>query len=109
MNEPPLEINVQQLANLQKNNQPFCLVDVREDEEVAAGKIAGSVHIPLAQLSTRAGELPKDTWIIMQCRSGGRSMKATQWARANGFEKVSNLAGGITAWAQTIDPSIKVA
>lgn len=105
----PLEIDVQKLKSLKDGTEPFCLVDVREPDEVAVGRIEGSLHIPLAQLAARAGELPKDRWIIMQCRSGMRSMRATQWARANGIPNVSNLAGGIVAWAQKIDPSVKVA
>lgn len=108
--QKPLEIDVVALKALKDEKAVFVLLDVREDAEVQVGKIDGSVHIPLGALPARAAaELPKDTWIVTQCRSGGRSMKATQWLREHGFGQVSNLAGGITAWSKQIDPSVKVA
>lgn len=108
MNDTPLEIDVQTLKALQADKAGITVLDVREAEEVAVGKIAGSLHIPLGALAQRLAELPKDRWIIAQCRSGGRSLKATHWLRQQGFHQTSNLAGGITAWAQQIDPTIKV-
>jgi rhodanese-related sulfurtransferase len=74
------------------------LLDVREADEVAAGRIAGSTHIPLGQLAARAFELDRTRPIITVCRSGGRSSQAAQFLAAQGYD-VANLAGGMTAWA----------
>lgn len=74
------------------------LLDVREAEEVAAGRIAGSTHIPLGQLAARALELDRARPVITVCRSGGRSSQAAQFLAAQGYD-VANLAGGMTAWA----------
>ena len=68
----------------------------------------GAPLIPVGQLSARIGEitLPKDTEIIVHCKSGGRSQTAAKTLVANGFTNVKNLAGGITAWADRIDKSL---
>jgi rhodanese-related sulfurtransferase len=74
------------------------LLDVREADEVAEGRIAGSTHIPLGQLAARAFELDRGRPVITVCRSGGRSSQAAQFLAAQGYD-VANLAGGMTAWA----------
>jgi rhodanese-related sulfurtransferase len=78
------------------------IVDVREDDEWNDGHIAGAVHIPLKQLNTHLPELQqyKDTTIIMQCKSGGRSAKAVEELKSAGFSKVYSMDGGIKAWSQ---------
>jgi rhodanese-related sulfurtransferase len=73
------------------------LLDVREAHEVAAGRIAGSTHIPLDQLPARTVELERGRPVITVCRSGGRSAQAAQFLAAQGYD-VANLAGGMTAW-----------
>jgi len=78
------------------------IVDVREDDEWNEGHIAGAIHIPLKQLNGRLSELQqyKDTSIITQCRSGGRSAKALDVLKAAGFSKVYDMEGGIVAWSK---------
>lgn len=82
------------------SEQKAIIVDVREDDEWKAQHIAGAIHIPLAQVESRLGELTqyKDSTVIMQCRSGKRSAKAAGTLQAAGFTKVYNLTGGIIAW-----------
>lgn len=82
------------------SEQKAIIVDVREDDEWMAQRIAGAIHIPLAQVESRLGELTqyKDSTVIMQCRSGKRSAKAASTLQAAGFTKVYNLTGGIIAW-----------
>jgi rhodanese-related sulfurtransferase len=75
------------------------LVDVREQYEWDAGRIAGANHIELERLASRADELPKDRPVIFQCRLGARSALATDAFRAVGFDAY-NMRGGIDAWAQ---------
>ena len=75
------------------------LVDVREDYEWEAGRIAGATHIELERLAGRADELPNDKPVIFQCRVGRRSALATDAFRAVGFDAY-NMRGGIQAWAE---------
>jgi rhodanese-related sulfurtransferase len=73
------------------------LVDVRETYEVDAGRIAGSRHVTLSELSARADELDRDRPVIFYCRVGGRSSMATQAFQSAGYD-AHNLAGGILEW-----------
>jgi rhodanese-related sulfurtransferase len=85
------------------------LIDVREPHEYAAGHMAGSVNIPLGEIEARLEELPASSAVVFMCRSGGRSRRACELSVRGGLEYVSELEGGLKAWAATIDPSIKVA
>jgi rhodanese-related sulfurtransferase len=73
------------------------LIDVREQYEWDAGRIAGARHIELERLAGRAQEVPRDRPVVFQCRLGARSAMATQAFRAAGWEAY-NMAGGITRW-----------
>ncbi len=77
--------------------QGAVVLDVRTDTEWAAGRVAGSVHIPLAQVQDRYAELPKERTIVAVCRTGGRSYKAAYALRQLGYNAV-NLAGGLKVW-----------
>jgi sulfur-carrier protein adenylyltransferase/sulfurtransferase len=101
------QISVEQYkARLDAGDKPF-LLDVREPHEYAIVDI-GAPLIPVGQLASRIGELtiPKDTEIVVHCKSGARSQRASLILKENGFTNVSNLAGGITAWAEKIDKSL---
>jgi rhodanese-related sulfurtransferase len=74
------------------------LLDVREDDEWAAGHVPGARHIPLGQLSARAAEVPQDQTVYVICRSGGRSGRAAQALTGGGWQAV-NVAGGMQDWA----------
>ncbi|WP_079509420.1 rhodanese-like domain-containing protein [Mesobacillus jeotgali] len=75
----------------------FEVVDVREVNEVAQGKIPGALHIPLGLLEFRMNELDKNKTYVMVCRSGGRSSRATQFLEYYGFN-VINMQGGMMTW-----------
>lgn len=80
------------------------LLDVREQDEWDAAHAPTAVHIPLADLPARIGELPStDGTLPIVCRGGGRSSRATAWLAAQGYEVV-NVAGGMKAWAQAGKP-----
>jgi molybdopterin/thiamine biosynthesis adenylyltransferase/rhodanese-related sulfurtransferase len=102
---------LQQLIETSENirTKAPLLVDVREQHEYAAGHLTGSVNIPLRDLASRFAELPADSAVVFICRSGGRSQKACELAVRGGVRSVSDLEGGLKAWAAAIDPSIKVA
>jgi len=73
------------------------VLDVREVAELAEGRIADSIHIPLGQLPARAFELDRGRPVITVCRSGGRSSRAAQFLAGQGYD-VANLDGGMTRW-----------
>ena len=73
------------------------VVDVRRDDEFAAGHVSGAVHLPLHLLPARVDELPTSSPWLAICRSGGRSMQATAFLRSRGLV-VRNVAGGMVAW-----------
>lgn len=80
------------------------VVDVREPSEWSAGHAPNAIHIPLAQLPARLGELPDtDDTVAIVCRSGGRSSRAVAWLVQQGFD-VANLEGGMRAWASAGKP-----
>ena len=74
------------------------LLDVREDDEWAAGHAPDARHIPLGQLGPRSAEVPQDEVIYVICRSGGRSAHAAQALAGAGWQAV-NVAGGMQDWA----------
>ena len=78
------------------------VLDVREDDEWVAGHATGALHIPLAEVPARAGELP-DGPVHVICRSGGRSARAVTWLNQNGHD-ATNFEGGTTDWAQQGKP-----
>lgn len=102
--ETPLEVDVVTAAQLHREGA--LLLDVREPFEVATCAIAGSRHIPMRQIPENLPDLPRDRQIVVLCHHGGRSLRVTQFLLANGFTQVSNIAGGIDAWAEQIDPSL---
>jgi len=81
------------------------LLDVREDDEWAAGHAPDAVHVPLGELSARVGELPGDREVYVICRSGRRSAYAAQ-ALAGGGLNAINVADGMTGWAVAGRPMI---
>lgn len=95
-------ISTKQVEELLKDGKDLNLIDVREVDEVAAGKIPGVVNIPLGLLEFRMNELDKSKDYIMVCRSGARSGRATQFLESYGF-KVKNMSGGMLAWEGSVE------
>jgi rhodanese-related sulfurtransferase len=77
------------------------ILDVREDDEWAAGHIAGAVHVPMMQLPQRLqydpGPITPENPVVVVCKVGGRSAQVTAWLVRQGYDAV-NLAGGMLAW-----------
>lgn len=106
MENPPLEISIEQAREWLASDQPPLLLDVREDDELAICKIAQAIHIPMDDVPARLAELPRDRPILVQCHHGRRSMRVTQLLREKGFPLATNLAGGIDRWAEIVDPAM---
>ena len=81
------------------------ILDVREPHEYQICNIGGHL-IPLGDLPARMNELDSSREIVAHCRSGVRSAKAVTLLRQAGFGKVKNLAGGILAWSDKVDPTL---
>jgi rhodanese-related sulfurtransferase len=60
----------------------------------------------MSELPGRVGELSRDNPLAVMCHHGGRSAHATAWLRNQGFDHATNVAGGIDAWARTVDPTL---
>jgi len=83
------------------------LLDVREPHERDICNIGGEL-IPKDTVASHLEKLPRDKDIIVYCRSGGRSQwVAQELVGRHGFERVSNLAGGMLRWSDDIDPTMK--
>lgn len=76
------------------------VVDIRTPAEMARGVIPQASPLPMHLIPLRVSELPKDRGIVLYCHSGARSYHACSFLLQQGFDKVLNLRGGITAWAQ---------
>lgn len=91
-------------ASEDAGQKPFIL-DVREPFEYQIANIGGTL-IPLKELPQRLNEIDRNREIVVHCQLGGRSQRAAEFLAQQGFAKVSNLAGGITAWSNEVDPTV---
>jgi adenylyltransferase/sulfurtransferase len=104
----PLEISVVEARRLL--DEEACtalLVDVREPFETEICRIKGAELIPMRQIPERMHDLPRDEHLLILCHTGVRSLRVTEFLRAQGFTAVSNVAGGIAAWTDQIDPTLQ--
>jgi adenylyltransferase/sulfurtransferase len=99
------EMQVEELKQRLDRGDDIYVLDVREPHEYQICNIGGHL-IPLGELPNRVNELDTSREIVAHCRSGVRSAKAVNFLRQAGFKKVHNLAGGILAWADRVDPSM---
>jgi adenylyltransferase/sulfurtransferase len=102
--EFPLEVDVLAAANLAK--QGALIVDVREPFELNICRVAGARHLPMREIPQHVEELANDRGLLVLCHTGVRSMRVTEWLRSQGVAKVSNIRGGIDAWAREVDPAM---
>jgi len=91
------------------NREDALLLDVREDKEIADGKIINAKHVPLSHLQTRLAEMDqyKEKPVIVYCRSGNRSSQACKILKKAGFSQSFNLSGGYSAWISANLPVTK--
>lgn len=104
--EPVPEITPKELKAKLDACEKFVLLDVREKFEFDICRIPGSVLIPLPELPSRMSELDSADEIVIHCKAGPRSAKALKLLKEAGFNKMWNLAGGIEAWSEDVDPSV---
>ena len=104
----PLELTVEESHRLLNTAASDThLIDVREPFEFEICAIPGAEPIPMRQIPERLGDLPREKHLLIHCHHGGRSLRVTEYLRAQRFPRVSNVAGGIEAWAEQIDPTLR--
>lgn len=96
------EMTAKEVETLLNEQKRLSIIDVREVDEVAEGKISGAVNIPLGLVEFRMHELDKSKEYIMVCRSGARSGRATQFLEGRGFN-VINMTGGMLSWEGKVE------
>jgi molybdopterin/thiamine biosynthesis adenylyltransferase/rhodanese-related sulfurtransferase len=106
LHQSGLEITPEELKEKLENGEDIILIDVREPVEYEINRIEGSKLIPLSKLPEKVNELDQTREIVLYCKMGGRSARGVQLLRELGFTRVKNLAGGIDAWIEKIDPTM---
>jgi adenylyltransferase/sulfurtransferase len=102
------DITPKELAARLEQGNHIKIIDVREPHEWEISHIEGATLIPLGQLAARMNELDSADELVLQCKTGGRSMRALELLRTAGFRKLKNLKGGINAWAREVDSSLPI-
>jgi sulfur-carrier protein adenylyltransferase/sulfurtransferase len=100
------QLSVKELKARRDAGQDVFLLDVREPYEYQISQIGGTL-IPQNDVPNRLAEIPRDREIVVQCRSGARSQRIAELLKQSGYTQVVNLAGGILAWSDEIDPSVQ--
>jgi rhodanese-related sulfurtransferase len=100
------EITAVELAQRLRGSEPPLLLDVREPWEHEVARIDGARLVPLDTLPTALATLDPGREYVIHCHHGVRSMMAARFLRSRGVERVANLAGGIDAWSDTVDPQV---
>jgi len=101
------EITPTELKQRLDNGDDLQIIDVREDNEVAIGRIPNSKHIPLEQVLSRMDEIDPNRETVVHCKMGGRSARAIDALQRSGYKgKLLNLKGGIIGWSNDVDPSV---
>lgn len=102
------DITPAELAQRRQAGELVRIIDVREPHEWEISHIEGAKLIPLGALAAHLNEFDSATEYVLQCKTGGRSMKALELLYTAGFRKLKNLKGGINAWAREVDPSLPI-
>jgi adenylyltransferase/sulfurtransferase len=100
------ELDVIEVKQKIDRGDDFLLLDVREPHEYQIASISKAKLIPLGEVTKRLNEIDPEAEIVVHCKSGGRSAKAVEILRQNGYKNVSNMRGGILAWSEKVDPRV---
>jgi len=103
----PDEVTVQDMKRaLDDPKLGVKVIDVREPDEYEIAHVKGAQLLPLSQLQERFTELDPNQQYYIHCKMGGRSMRALQFLRQQGFKYLKNVKGGISAWSDEIDQNV---
>jgi adenylyltransferase/sulfurtransferase len=101
------DLTPEELQSRLQAGESLIVIDVREPHELEISSLPFARPIPMGEIAVRIGELDPQATTIVMCRSGGRSMQVARFLDSRGFRSVSNLTGGILAWGERIDPSLR--
>ncbi len=100
-------ISASQLHEMISRGHEVALVDVREPFEFEIARIPNSQLIPLGTIPERLTEIPRTETTVVMCKTGVRSARAIEFLRREGFENLLNLEGGLDAWREEVDPTLR--
>jgi rhodanese-related sulfurtransferase len=100
------EILPEELSERLRRGERFLILDVREPEEIAIAAFPGAAQIPMGEIPSRVAGLDPDQETVVVCHHGIRSAQVAMYLARLGFERVSNLSGGIDLWSATVDPAV---
>jgi rhodanese-related sulfurtransferase len=100
------EIQAEDLKSRLDHGENLFLLDVRDEYEYEISNIGGHL-IPLPELPKRLDEINTRQEIVTLCKMGPRGVKAAELLQKKGFKRVSNLRGGIHAWSDRVDHSVR--
>ena len=95
-------LTANELEAMLQSGEKLNIIDVREAQETAGGKIPGAVNIPLSLIEFRMYELDKSKEYIIVCRSGARSGRACEFLESYGYQ-VTNMGGGMMSWEGNVE------
>jgi len=99
------QMTAKELKRRRDAGDDFQLIDVREPYEYQIAQIGGKL-IPQNDVPNRLAEIDRNREVVVHCRSGARSQRIAEFLKQAGYQNVSNLAGGILAWSDEIDPRV---
>jgi rhodanese-related sulfurtransferase len=102
----PQEMEVEELARRRAGGELLTLIDIREPWEREIASIGGDRHIPMEEIPSRLGEIPRDRPVVVYCHAGIRSYAVAGFLEQSGWENVVSLSGGIDAWSSHVDPGV---
>jgi rhodanese-related sulfurtransferase len=95
------EIDAPELALwVKSSSQDIRIIDVRQMDEISSGTVPKAEALPLHILPTRLADIPKNSKLVMVCRSGARSAQACLFLQQQGYSDVYNLRGGMIGWVR---------
>ena len=100
------QLTVKELKQRIDLGQDVQLIDVREPWEFQIAQIGGKL-IPQNDVANRLAEIDRDREVVVHCRSGARSQRIAELLKQAGYPRVVNVAGGILAWSDEIDPTVQ--
>jgi rhodanese-related sulfurtransferase len=101
------QITATELKRRMDAGEDIQLIDVRQPDEHDFARIPGAKLIPLGEIVQRMNEIDPRRETVLHCKAGGRSAKAIEALKRAGFKgELKNLAGGITAWSNEVDPKV---
>lgn len=101
----PINILPREVHEMRERNEKFFLLDCREPWEHQTANIEGATLIPMRQIPSSLGSIPRDEKIVVYCHGGVRSLDVASWLKEQGYNALS-MNGGIDRWSVEIDPKV---